>query len=227
MTTQFAVRSEHPPARPHRTGLRSARSWAELVYAIIDLAPSIAFFVAIIALLAVGAGLAVIYVGIPILVLALLVARFGGLVQRTLALALLDLPSTAPAWTPPRRGGPVAATVAVLRDPAGWRAVAYFVIKIVLAPVTFAVAVSVYAAGLGAISYPLWRPYLPAQQAADGSWHRGTQWWPDFFVDSWASMALLAVMGAGVLWCAPRIVAFFTTVDRILIGGLLTAGPAR
>lgn len=227
MTTQFATPVDSPPARPRPTGLRSPRTWAELVYAVIDLVPAITFFVAIVTLLAVGAGLAVIYVGIPILVLALLVARFGGVVQRALALALLDLPSTGPAWSTPRRPGPIAAMTAVLRDPAGWRAVAYFVIKIVLAPLTFAVAVSVYATGLGAISYPLWRPYLPAQLAADGSWHRGTQWWPDFFVDSWGSMALLAVIGIGVLWCAPRVVGFLVTIDRILIAALLTAGSAR
>lgn len=230
MTTAFrrpdAPLPGHSVTAPS-TGLRSPRAWAELVYAVIDLAPAIAFFVATITLLAVGAGLAVIYVGVPILALALLVARFGGLVQRALALALLDLPSTSPAWAPPRRPGPVAAIVAVLRDPAGWRAVAYFVIKIVLAPVTFTVAIAFYAAGLGAVSYPLWRPYLPAQQAADGTWHRGTQWWPGFFVDGWGSMAVLAALGAGVLWCAPRVVGFLTTIDRMLITTLLTADSAR
>ncbi len=121
----------------------------------------------------------------------------------------------------------VARGVPQRRHPAGWRAFAYFVIKNVPAPVTFAAAVSVYAAGLGAISYPLWRPYLPAQRAADGSWQRGTQWSPDFFVDSWGSMALLAVLGVGVLWCAPQIVGFLTTIDRILICALLIAGSTR
>jgi hypothetical protein len=216
----------HPhPARPPRTGLRSPRSWAELLYAVLDLAPAIAFFVAIVTLLSLGVGLVIIYVGVPILALGLLVARLGGLVQRSLAQALLDLPSTPPAWAPPRRPGPVSALGAVLRDPVGWRAVAYFVIKIVLAPFTFGIAVGLYTAGLGAVSYPMWRPYLPAQQAADGSWHRGTQWWPDFFVDGWASMTVMALVGLGVLWCAPRVVAFMTTIDRILIDSLLTGPP--
>ena len=97
------------PSTSH--GLTSVRAWGELVYAVVDLAPAIAFFVAIITLLAVGAGLAVIYVGVPILVLALLVARMGGLVQRSLALALLDLPSQPPGWRTPRRPGPVNALV--------------------------------------------------------------------------------------------------------------------
>jgi hypothetical protein len=159
---------------------------------------------------------------VPILAVALLVARFGGLVQRTMALALLDLPTSAPGLRQPRRPGPIGALTAVLTDPAGWRAVGYFVIKLVLAPVTFAMAVSTYAAGLGAITYPLWRNYLPEQTAADGSLHRGTQWWPDFFVDTWPRMAFLAVLGIGMLWCAPRIVGFFITIDRMLIVSLLS-----
>jgi len=30
------------------------------------------------------------------------------------------------------------------------------------------------------------------------------------------------VVGAAVSWCAPRVVGFMTTVDRVLIGTLLT-----
>jgi hypothetical protein len=224
MTTDFAPASPTGRTRPvgPRSGLRSSRSWAELLYAIIDLAPSIAFFVVIVTLLAVGAGLAIIYVGVPILAAGLLVARFGGLVQRTLAFALLDVPSSSPGWARPRGPGPISALGALLRDAAGWRAVAYFVIKIVLAPVTFGVAVAFYAYGLGAISYSLWRPYLPEVVASDGSLHRGDQLWPDFFVDGWLSMVVLAVLGLGVLWCAPRVLSFLTTIDRILIGSLLS-----
>ena len=185
------------------------------------MAPAIAFFVLIVTLLSVGIGLAIIYVGVLILALGLLAARFGGLVQRALALALLDLPTVSPAWAAPRRPGPISALAAVLRDPANWRATAYFVIKIVFAPVTFGVAVGMYGYGLGAVSYSLWRPFLPEVVASDGSLHRGDQLWPDFFVDSWLSLTVLAMIGLGVLWCAPRVVGFLTTIDRILIGTLL------
>ncbi len=215
----------YPPAEPSprtaRAGLASPRAWAELVYAVVDLAPAIAFFVLVITLLTVGAGLAVIYIGVLIVVLALLVARFGGLVQRSIALALLDLPTAAPQWTQPRRSGPIAAIGAVLRDPAHWRATAYFCIKIVLAPLTFSVAVAMYSSGLGALTYPVWRPFLPEQAAWDGTVHRGTQLWPGLFIDTWPTMLILGALGLGVLWCAPRVVAFLTTVDRILIVALL------
>ncbi len=213
-----------PVSVPPRRGLLSPRSWSELLYAQLDLVPSIAFFVLPVTLLAAGLGLVVIYIGVPLLALALLVARFGGLVQRTMALALLDLPTTAPGFRAARRPGPVSAVTTVLADPAGWRAIGYFIIKLVLAPITFTVAVATYAGGLGAISYPLWQPYLTEQAALDGSLHRVTRWWPEFFIDTWPRMAVLALLGVGVLWCAPRIVAFFTTIDRMLIVTLLSDG---
>ncbi len=229
MTTDFAWTATPdfprttPLARPPRKGPLAPRTWGELLYAILDLAPAIAFFVLIVTLMSVGLGLAVIYVGVPILAVALLTARLGGLVQRSLALALLDLPSAPPGWTTPRRPGPISALASVFRDPAGWRAVAYFVIKIALAPLTFGVAIGLYAYGLGSITYSLWRPFLPLEAASDGSLHRGAQWWPDFWVDGWASMTVMALIGVGVLWCAPRIVSFLTTIDRVLIASLLSA----
>jgi hypothetical protein len=193
------------------------------LYAVVDLAPAIAFFVLIVTLLSVGIGLAVIYVGVLILAVALLAARFGGLVQRALALALLDLPTVSPAWAMSRRSGPISALAAILRDPANWRAVAYFVIKIVLAPVTFGVAIGMYGYGLGALSYSFWRPFLPEVVASDGTLHRGEELWPGFFIDSWLSMVVLALIGLGVLWCAPRVLSFLTTIDRVLIGTLLAS----
>jgi len=229
MTTDFAwaVTDEPPPpARQQRAGLRSAQSWAELVYVLLDLAPAIGFFVVVVTLLSVGIGLSIIYIGVPIVALALLVARLGGLTQRALALALLDLPTVAPGWMEPRRPGPISALGAVLRDPAGWRAVAYLFIKIALAPVTFGVAVGFYGYGFGALSYPIWRFWLPLEVASDGTLHRGLEWWPDGYAHSWPSIILFPLLGLGVLWCAPRIVRFFITIDRVLIAGLLSARPA-
>lgn len=225
-TTAWATDLRSPGRTDHVSripapGLTSPRAWAELVYAVVDLVPAIAFFVLLVTLLSVGLGLAVIYVGVPILVLALLTARFGALVQRSLADALLGLPTVAPAWGRPRRPGPIAAIGAVLRDPAPWRAVAYFCAKIGLAPLTFAVAVAFYGAGLGAVTYPAWRLWLPAESGADGAMHHGAQLWPGFFVDTWPAMIAYGLLGLGVLWCAPRAVGFLTTVDRILIVSLL------
>ena len=132
-----------------------------------------------------------------------------------------------------RRPGFAATLLAVVGDAAAWRSGGYFLIKIVLAPITFGLAIGLYSFGLGAITYPFWRVYLPAQQASDGSFHRGAQWWPDYFVDTVPRMAFAAVLGVLVLWLAPRVVRVPLTLDRMLIAGLLgsqrpgTAVPSR
>ena len=207
-------------------GVFSPHSWAELLYAVIDLVPAIIFFVLSITFIAIGVGLAVIYVGVPLLALGLLIARAGGHLQRSLAAVLLGLPVSGPGSIRRRRPGPIGVLTAILTDPGCWRAVSYQCLKIVLAPFTFAFAVAFYASGLGGLTYWVWERYLPYQSASDGSRHRGMQWWPDYFVDTVPRMVVLAAVGLGLLLLAPRAVRFFTTIDRVLIASLL-GGPGR
>ena len=197
-------------------------AFGEFVYTVVDLAIAISFFVFTVTLLSVGLGLAVIWVGVPILVLALLAARFGGVVQRALARSMLGMPVAGPADLRPRRTGPIGWIGAVLRDRASWRAFAYFVIKIVLAPFTFAVAVTMYGYAFGAITYPLWSWRLPPMAATDSSLHRGTPLWTDVWVDTPLLIAVQFVVGLAVLWLGYRAVRALTTLDRVLIGTLLT-----
>lgn len=220
------VRPPTTVVRHRAAGVFSPASWAELLYAVVDLAPAIAFFVLTVTLITVGAGLAIIYVGVPLLALGLLIARAGGHLQRVLAGVLLGLPVSGPAPIRPQRPGPLGGLTAVLTDSGCWRAVSYYCVKILLAPVTFGFAVGFYAAGLGGLSYGIWQHDLPYQSASDGSRHRGMQWWPDYFVDTWPRMMVLAGVGVFFLVLAPRVVRFFTTIDRVLIAALL-GGPGR
>lgn len=198
-----------------------ARAWAELLYVVVDLAPSIVFFLLAVTLLSVGAGLSILYVGLPILAFALLLARAGGHLQRVLAGVLLGALVPGPDPIRRRRPGPIGLLTCVLTDPGCWRAVGYQCLKVLLAPIAFGSAVGVYAAGLGGLSYGLWQRYLPAITETDGNSHRGLQWWPGYYVETWPRMLLLAVLGAGLLWIAPAVVRFFTTIDRVLIAVLL------
>ncbi len=207
-------------------GIFSTASWAELLYAVVDLIPAIVFFVLTVTLLAAGAGLAVIYIGLPVLAVGLLMARAGGHLQRVLAAVLLDLAVPGPGPIRRRRSGPIGVLTAILTDPGCWRAVSYQCLKILLAPFTFAFAVSFYAGGLGGVTYWIWWRYLPYQSASDGSRHRGMQWWPDYFVDTVPRIILLAAVGVVMLLLAPRVVRFFTTIDRVLIGSML-GGPSH
>jgi len=206
---------------PRGRTIYAAASWAELLYAVVDLVPAITFFVLTVTLICVGVGLTVIYVGLPLLALGLLSARASGHLQRLMAAALLQLPVPGPGRIRFRKPGPVGVLTSILTDPGCWRAVCYIWLKMLLAPVTFGFAIGFYAAGLGGVTYGLWQRYLPYEIASDGSRHRGAQWWPDYFIDAWPRMLGLAGLGLLILLAAPAVVRFFTTIDRILIASLL------
>lgn len=217
--------SDPPPTRatsalrPRRRPAGSAA--AEALYCLLDLPLSILFFTVTITLVTVGLGTAIIYVGLLVLVLGLLFARGTGAARRALSASLLDHQVEAPAPIRPRRPGLWGGLSGVLVDGPSWNAVLYHCISIVLGPFRFAVALTLYVAGLGGLAYPLWYRWLPLEQAADGRWHRGAQWGPDFFVDTPPAIAVLMLLSAGVLFLAPRIVHALTEVERGLISGLL------
>jgi len=220
-------RTDHPAPAGTVVRFRGQRSFiaqaaGEFAYTMVDLGVSIAFFVGTVVLLSVGLGLSVIWVGVPLLAAGLLFARFGGAVQRGLARTLLDFPVAGPGGITRRRPGAWGAFLGLFSDGASWRAALYHLIKIVLAPFTFSVSLALYSYAFGVLSYPIWFWHLPAMQAADGSWHRGTPLWTGAWIDTVPTIAIQAGLGLIVLLLAPRVVRALTTLDRVLIGTLLT-----
>lgn len=228
MTTDTA--SGASPAGPAPSTARrggsifSARAWAELLYALVTFPLTIAFFVATVTLIAVGGGLTLIYVGIAVLLFGLLLARVAGATFRGLAASLLDMSLPAPGPVRRRHPGFVGAIRDRLTDVDAWRAFGCLCGKMAMAPATFAIAVFFYS-GLGAVSYPIWRPFLPAQLGPDGQWHRGTQLWNGFFLDTWPTITIQVVAGVALLIAAPYALRGILSADRNLMRSLLTARP--
>jgi len=195
----------------------ATRTAGEFLWCVLGLPFSILWFVTTITLLSVGLGLLVLYVGVPLLVLGLLIARVGAWADLLLAGALLDLPVGPAAPIVLRRPGLTGRLLSVLADPGCWRAVLYHVFSILWAPVRFGVAIGVWAAGLGALVYPLWHVWLPVQFGDDGAPHRGAQIAPGVFIDSWPGMGLLFLVGLLLTLAAPFVVRVVTDVDRRLL----------
>ncbi len=212
-----------PPAvsKPPPANVFTAAAWGEFLYVLLGLATSILFFVLTITLIAVGAGLAIIYVGVPLLALGLLVARAGAYLAAGLGRVLLGWPIQPQRPIAIRRAGPIGAMTAVVRDGTSWRSVAFHVLRILIAPVAFAFSLAFYASGLGSLSYWFWQHWLPYQSAPDGTRHRGAQLWPGFFLDTWPRMLVLIGVGGILLALAPRVTRFFTNLDRALLAGLV------
>jgi signal transduction histidine kinase len=207
------------------------RARRELGYALAGAVPAVAGFALILSLLMAGAGLTVTLLGtVPgllVLVLTLRLARRLGVLQRWLARRTLGGQFAAPLPFRPGRGV-LGRLDARLRDGAGWRAVAYALVKLPVALLQ-AYAVSYWVIGLINLSSPLWWPLLRHHPA------RGGQPAPfqvvvplpagSFPVSNWPETLLAALAGAATLLAGPWLLRAVTAGDRWLVRGLL--GPGR
>ncbi|MGH8862143.1 MAG: sensor histidine kinase [Jatrophihabitantaceae bacterium] len=198
------------------------RTWGELLYAVLGLPLGIAGFVFTVVTLSLGAGLAVTFVGLPLLAVSGLIGLgyAGGI--RGLANSLVGAGVPAPVRPQTDRRG-FAWIVSRLTDGAVWRSRLYLLLKLPLGIASFTMAVALYAYGLGGVSYWFWRPFLPCQ-GRDGGCHRGTNFGPHYWLDTPFRIALVFVLGVLVLLAAPWVVRATVRVDTALIRGLL--GPS-
>jgi hypothetical protein len=192
------------------------RTWAESLQLLLNLPIGVTTFVLTAGLLAVGGGLALTVVGLPIVALAVLGARGLAAMERARAAALLGTRVARPA--PRRRGGvpgPVGWVLSALADGPGWRGLLYAVL---LLPTGIAGSVVVamgwsYAAGL--LTYPAWRPALgeadqPGLEVGDNR-----------YLDTWPEVAAVSLAGLVLLLLTPWLVRGLAAVNRVLVRALL------
>jgi signal transduction histidine kinase len=196
----------------------------EIGYALAGAVPAVAGFALTLFLLVAGAGLTVTLLGtVPgllVLVLTLRLARRLGALQRWLVRRTLGTQFAAPAPFRPGRGV-LGRLDARLRDGAGWRAVAYELLKLPVAMFQ-AYAVSYWVIGLINLSSPLWWLLFHRTGAFQvvvplpvGS----------FSISNWPETLLAALAGAVTLLAAPWLVRAVTAGDQWLVRVLL--GPGR
>ncbi|MFJ6837541.1 sensor histidine kinase [Streptomyces sp. NPDC091209] len=135
-----------PPDEPSdRDRLPSARlalgrrTWLEIAHLLANLPASIIGFVYVVTMLATGAGLAVTVVGLPLLAAGLRGSRQLGKAERARARRLLGLRIDEPSPLPVRRTGFFGWLWSSLKDPVGWRAVLYDLIRLPWGIATFVV----------------------------------------------------------------------------------------
>ncbi|MET7987347.1 sensor domain-containing protein [Streptomyces sp. NPDC005281] len=127
---------ERPPAvRP----ALDQQTWKEIAHLLVNLPASIVGFVYVVTMLATGAGLAVTVVGLPLLAAGLRGSRQLGKLERSRARRLLGLRIDEPSPLPVRRTGFFGWLWSSLKDPVGWRAVLYDLIRLPWGIVTFTV----------------------------------------------------------------------------------------
>jgi len=147
------------PATSSRPGLLTvfshAKTYEYLAYNLWSLPAGILYFVLTITGLALGIGLAVLFIGLPILGSAFAFARKLTTVEARIAAKLLDLPYEQPLDAPLAQGGMLKQLLAQLANPAAWTGVTYVFIKFVYGIFAFTVTISFVAVALGLLFSPL------------------------------------------------------------------------
>lgn len=172
-------------------GWRDPQTWRNLLYLLLTFPLGIAYFVFLMTGIALGAGLAVTLVGLPILVGMMVAWQQLGRFERSLAASLLgnDVPS---ARDRVAAAGLVARLKADLADGFTWRSLAYLLVEFPFGVSTFVVVVTLVSLALALATAPL--SYWALPQGGTGS--------PDTF-----PKALVAsVAGGALLWVTPRVV---------------------
>ncbi|MCX4805050.1 sensor domain-containing protein [Streptomyces sp. NBC_01214] len=198
------------------------RTWREFGYLLIGLPLSTLYFSLVITGVSLGAGLLVTFLGVPVLAGALAMCRGFGHLERARVRALLGADIAAPAPIRAKKPGPLAAMGALLKSGSAWRHALYSVIHFPWAVFSFCLSLVLWACGWAYLLYPLWfwvfptftdQPGLQLFQNDDYA----------FYLDSPVTIALASLVGLAVTLATPWVIRALTTVDRVMVGGLLGA----
>ncbi|MFJ5261533.1 sensor histidine kinase [Streptomyces sp. NPDC088387] len=223
----FGAGFGHRGGRRLPAGIRApfeARAWREFLYVLLSLPISIVLFTYAVTMFSLGVGLLVTFLGVPVLAAALVGCRGIGSLERTRARGLLQLDVAAPEPLRVRKGGPLAWMWAVLKSGSSWRAMLYAVLHLPWAVLSFGVTVAFWCTGWTLMTYPVWFWALPLSGGPDG-----VQLYSDggnrMYLDNPFEITVTGLLGLLFVLASPWIVRALTTVDRLMVFGLL--GPSQ
>jgi signal transduction histidine kinase len=219
-----------PPARPPlwRTVLHapfSARTWRDYAYLLVGSIMAAFAFGTLATLLWLSIILTTVVVGILLFALTVRAARVYAAAPRGLAGALLDEHVATPRRRP-RRPGLLGWLGSNFGDLDGWRSIAFIIVS---TPVTIAGAYSLvilWATSATMVTYPIWwSVYDPENVDSAGVVRQSGLQVGEFYFDTWPRAFAVSAVGVALLFAIPWVARGFTTVDRLLVRGLL--GPTR
>ncbi|WP_326620087.1 sensor domain-containing protein [Streptomyces decoyicus] len=219
-----------PPPRGSRVpvGLRapfSGRTWREFLYLLLSLPIAIVMFTYAIVVIALGAGLLVTFLGIPVLAGGLAGSRALGGLERLRARALLGLDVAEPEPVRPSKPSLMGWVGAVLKSGASWRHLLYSLLHFPWALFSFIFSVTFWTLGWGLLAYPLWRWTFPAYLDQPG-----IQMWDDghgngLSLDAPADIVVTSGAGLLLVLAGPWVIHGLTQMDRVMVHGLLGPSP--
>ncbi len=188
-----------------------------LVYLVMNMFIGIGAFVTLVTLFAVGVGTAIVWVGLPVLAVAILACRGGARMERVRVFALLNTYIATPYPVLPSVGR----WKARVNDGATWRDLAYFVLLLPVGIIEFTVMVSFWSVALGLTLLPVYFRYLPGGEWRIFDWDR-----PWLIVDSTVEALPFALLGVVVLALALALTKGMATAHALFARALLGPSPS-
>ena len=222
------------PANPLVRALRApfeARTWKETIHLLLNMPFGIATFTIIVTGFALGFGMLITLVGIPILIAMLYVSRAMGTVERVRAGLLLDLDVPSPYRPDPPRDKWWRPFVSRATDPATWTEIVYHLLLLPVGAITFAVTLTFWTTALALLFLPAYAWALPENAQIVDSWVRltvdtanvvgvglpGDGW----VIDTPVEYALISLIGFALVLLTPWVVRGLATGNRYLVRGML------
>jgi len=189
-------------------------------FLLIEFFLSTLWFVLLVALFSTSVGLAVIWVGVPLLAVTLGVARGASALERGLVRSMLGVHVQSPYRPMPEEGGVVPRVKTVITDPASWRDFGYWMLMFPVSIVEFVAVVVFWPVALSLVAFPFYYDWLPAYFIVELP-GRGGEW----AVNTFTSALPVTVLGLLLGLLTVPLVRGLGRLHGSLARGIL--GPSR
>ncbi len=218
-----AIVAPAPPASRRRTGFRrapfTADTWKRTSYAFVHLFLGTIWFTAMVTGLSLAAGLAITFVGFPILMVTFAVARGLTRFERALARVALGTRAQEPLRKQPSGPGLWRRFTARVSDSWSWREVAYLLLCLPMGIAMFTVTVVVWSMVLWGISFPIFGWALTRNDRM--------VWLGGFHPEFWFAIVVYFLIAVVVFFTGPWFIKGVTALHGALVDGLLGTSRAE
>ncbi|MGA0588816.1 sensor domain-containing protein [Dyella sp. KRB-257] len=229
-------RALRPPLAPKRNSLigrffgvaADARTWGSLFYMLLALGTGIAYFVLVVVGMSLSAGLSVLIIGVPFIVLFFGTVRVLALMEGRIVEAMLGVrmprrpPYPSSGTTLMKRIG------AMFTDPRTWTTMFYMVLMLPLGVAYFTLTVTLMTVALGLMAAPFAR--LINVDDINRAFVDGTitvDWGFGPHVPGWSELIAMGVIGVLLFFTTLHLVRGLGRLQGQLAKHLLVAGSAR
>src|SRR4051794_9173850 len=201
--------------RPHSRAALARRLGCDTAYLLLALPAGILTFTVVVTGWALGLGLLITLVGLPVILATIVISRWMARLERRRAALVLGRP-VVEAYAP-LEGGLLARLRAAVGDPQTWKDLVWHLLLLGIGIADFTIAVTAWGTALGLLSMPAWWWSIPADP---GSLDLGL-----FHVHDWPTAALASLLGLVALPVAAALVRGSAAASAALGKPLL--GPGR